>query len=255
MITQSAWFHVYLIDNPCSWYNHPLTDWKYIDYSFTYTAHTPPPIPAIAPKITNGNCLYEYELLNSDLTPADPTMWQVNQPAFVPGYNSKDYYGRMFYVTSFGSLTLVQLSNIHKGDHPMVLRVHSLKAPGWDPVYRDVPFTLHVLPWPCTPLLLAPSPALLPLYNYYIKNPLVPLNIPIQNVQNNDCLFSISLNPPADGATFVLTQADVPADPIIDTKFIKMSDAFLTVSTSDISLHLIIVTYTLTIASMAPGDL
>lgn len=137
----------------------------------------------------------------------------------------------------------------------MILRVHSLKAPGWDPYYRDVPFTLHVLPWPCSPLLHAPLPALLPLYNYYIKNPAVTMDIPFTGVENNDCLFSTSLNPPADGVSFVLNQEVLAVDPIIDTKFTTISSGFLRVSTSDISLHLSVVTFTLTITSMAPGDL
>jgi hypothetical protein len=98
-------------------------------------------------------------------------------------------------------------------------------------------------------------PSLPPNYTYYIKNPAVPMNIPFTGVNNNDCLFTSSLNLPPDNNMYTFTPADVLADAVIDTKFTKMADSFLTITTSDISFHLTLVTFTLTVSSLAPYDL
>ena len=117
----------------------------------------------------------------------------------------------------------------------MILRVKSLKAPTYDSSFIDVPFTLTVIPWPCTPLITPPT--LQMTYNYYIKDPPVPMDIPFLGVNNNDCFFQSVLDPPPPGPIFTFTPAHVPADPIIDTKWTTLADPFLTVVTNDISLH------------------
>ena len=185
---KTVYFYGHLIDNPCAANTNPFTN-LIADYSRTHTAHTPP-LP-INLGIDNGFCKYEYELLNADLTPSDETFWTVMQPTFTPAAvpltPDVDFYGRRFDVTNRGSINFVEPTNIQQGVYPMILRVKSLKAPTYDFSFIDVLFTLTIIPWPCTPLITPPT--LQTTYNYYIKDPPVPMDIPFAGVNNNDCFF------------------------------------------------------------------
>ena len=140
--TKSYNFEVKLIDNPCTggFTNVPAS--SMLDSS--YTAHTTS-TPYTFTGVTNGSCIFSYEILNADLTAADAVLFTVTGLAFTPDAFASDT--RIVNVTSDAVLTITGI-NANVGSFPLVLRLNSDKNIH-DNAYQDVAFTVTIVPYPC----------------------------------------------------------------------------------------------------------
>ena len=72
----------------------------------------------------------------------------------------------------------------------MQLRINSDRNI-FDSVEAFVSFVVTIVPYPCVPSITAP--ALEPAYEYFIKDPTVPLQIHFLGMSNGECNFSTTL--------------------------------------------------------------
>ena len=114
-------FTVVLIDNPCT---GVLTGIPANNaYDLTYTAHTTATIINLT-GIANGSCSFSLELLNSDNSGADATVFATTQPTMTTVVAAID--PRIISVTAEGKI-LISAVNAKAGTYNLILKVRSTK--------------------------------------------------------------------------------------------------------------------------------
>ena len=114
-------FTVELIDNPCigGFTNVPASS----TLNTTYTAHTTF-TPMTLTGVTNGSCVFSYELLNADLTPANAALFTVSGLTFTSDATASD--PRIVNVTSDAVISITG-TNANAGSYSLILRLNSDK--------------------------------------------------------------------------------------------------------------------------------
>ena len=114
-------FSVVLIDNPCI---GVLTGIPANNaYDLTYTAHTTAAIINFT-GIANGSCSFSLELLNSDNSGADATVFATTQPTLTTVVAAID--PRIISVTADGKIS-INAVNTKAGTYNLILKVRSTK--------------------------------------------------------------------------------------------------------------------------------
>jgi hypothetical protein len=119
--TKSYNFEVKLTDNPCigGFTNVPASS----TLNTTYTAHTTF-TPITLTGVTNGSCVFSYELLNADLTPANAALFTVSGLVLTPDAFASD--PRIVNVTSDAVISITG-TNANAGSYSLILRLNSDK--------------------------------------------------------------------------------------------------------------------------------
>ena len=114
-------FSVVLIDNPCvgSLTGIPANN----AYDLTYTAHTTAATINLT-GINNGSCSFSLELLNSDNSAADATVFATTQPTLTTVVAAID--PRIISVTADGKIS-INAVNAKAGTYNLILKVRSAK--------------------------------------------------------------------------------------------------------------------------------
>ena len=114
-------FSVVLIDNPCvgSLGGIPANN----AYDLTYTAHTTAEVINLT-GIHNGSCSFSFELINSDNSAADATVFATTQPTLTTVVAAID--PRIISVTADGKIS-INAVNTKAGTYNLILKVCSTK--------------------------------------------------------------------------------------------------------------------------------
>ena len=93
------------------------------------------------------------ELLKSDASAADASIFTMTQPALSAGTGVVD--PRIISIASNGSISISTV-NAKAGTYNLILRIHSTKN-ALDTGFLDVSFVVTILKYPCTQVLIDPT--------------------------------------------------------------------------------------------------
>ena len=183
-------------------------------YDLTHTAHLTASVIDLT-GINNGSCSFALQLLNSDASPADSTIFTLTQPTLTSDPLAID--PRIISVTADGRISIAAV-NSQAATFSLILRVISTKNV-LDTAAADVSFTINVIPFPCSQVITDPTIA--PSTTYYITTPSITTTITFTGLSNTNCLFDTTLTlsggTAIDTSVFTYTPEVVTVDPIIDS--------------------------------------
>jgi hypothetical protein len=165
--------------------------------------------------INNGSCSFSLELLKSDASAADSTIFTTTQPTLTTVVAAID--PRIISITTNGKMS-INTVNTKAGTYNLILRIHSTKN-ALDTGFLDVSFVVTILKYPCTQVLTNPTFAAST--TYYIKTPSVQTTITFAGLSNTNCLFDTTLTlatgSAIDSTVFTYNPEVVAIDPVINT--------------------------------------
>ena len=109
-------------------------------YDLTYTAHSTAAIINLT-GINNGSCSFTLELLKSDASAADASIFTTTQPTLTTVAAAID--PRIISITTDGKITISAV-NANAGTYNLILRVHSTKNAASDTAFKDISFVVVI---------------------------------------------------------------------------------------------------------------